>query len=125
MRDIKAQISNLMTKLDHESKTLLSSFSVLQPENEADMTVHSLANFLPPQKKVTADKENDYEAKVVDENNYLTLGDLQKVEPPVTEPYTRIAENCSSLKKSVAKSLSKSPEKKAIRSSSRSLGRRN
>ena len=56
------------------------------------MTVHSLANFLPPQKqKVVADKENDYIANIVDENNYLTLGDLQKVEPPVTEPYTKIA----------------------------------
>ena len=51
------------------------------------MTVHSLANFLPPQKQVNADKENDYVANVVDENNYLTLGDLQKVEPPITEPY--------------------------------------
>ena len=27
MRDIKSQISNLMTRLDHESKTLLSSFT--------------------------------------------------------------------------------------------------
>ena len=61
------------------------------------MTVHSLANFLPSQKqKVVADKENDYVANIVDENNYLTLGDLQKVEPPVTKPYTKIAENRSS-----------------------------
>lgn len=29
MRDIKSQINNLMAKLDHESKTLLSSFSQL------------------------------------------------------------------------------------------------
>ena len=63
-------------------------------------------------------------ANVVDENNYLTLGDLQKVEPPITEPYSKIAEKELSLKKAVAKSLSRSPEKKAIRSSSKSLGRR-
>ena len=85
------------------------------------MTVHSLANFLPTKnQKVASDKENDYAANAVDENNYLTLGDLQKVEPPVTEPYSKIAEN-----KSPPKSLSRSLEKKAIRSSSRSLGRRN
>ena len=48
MREIKSQISNLMTRLDQESKTLLSSFSQLQqPENEADATVYSLTNILP------------------------------------------------------------------------------
>ena len=49
MREIKSQISNLMNRLDHESKTLLSSFSQLQPENEADMTMHSLVGLLPQQ----------------------------------------------------------------------------
>ena len=45
------------------------------------MTVHSLANFLPSKtQKAAADKENDSMVNVViDENNYLTLGDLQKV----------------------------------------------
>lgn len=47
MREIKSQISNLMTKLDQESKTLLSSFSQLQPEHEADMTLHSMTALLP------------------------------------------------------------------------------
>ena len=72
------------------------------------MTVHSLANFLPSKtQKATADKENDSMVNVViDENNYLTLGDLQKVEPPMT-----IAENRSS-------------PRHASRSSSKSLGRR-
>ena len=80
------------------------------------MTVHSLANFLPSKtQKAAADKENDSMVNVViDENNYLTLGDLQKVEPPMT-----IAENRSS-----PRHASRSPEKKAIRSSSKSLGRR-
>ena len=96
MREIKSQISNLMTRLDHESKTLLSSFSQLQPENEVDMTMHSLTALLPAIKKTqqrkeaqnqesfeaieeaadVGDKENDDAALNFDQNNYLTLGDL-------------------------------------------------
>ena len=96
MREIKSQISNLMTRLDHESKTLLSSFSQLQPENEVDMTMHSLTALIPAIKKPSqrkeaqnqdnievieeavdvGDKENDDAALNFDQNNYLTLGDL-------------------------------------------------
>ncbi len=47
MREIKSQISNLMTRLDQESKTLLSSFSQMQPENEVDATIYSLTGLLP------------------------------------------------------------------------------
>ena len=85
-----------MTKLDQESRTLLTSFSQLQPDNENDMTVHSLANFLPPpppkqvNMTVVCDKENLNASRAAahvnyDHNNYLTLGDLQKVDPPATE----------------------------------------
>ena len=128
MREIKSQISNLMTRLDHESKTLLSSFSQLQPENEADMTVHSLTALLPPpkqQKEGTSkqtfntkkaaqqdEKENEV-ALDVDQNNYLTLGDLQRVENTTGE--------------NAAKSLSpqrKTSPSKRNRSSTESRGRR-
>ena len=129
MREIKSQISNLMTRLDHESKTLLSSFSQLQPENEADMTVHSLTALLPPpkqQKEGTSkqtfnttqavyqdEKENNKVALDVDQNNYLTLGDLQRVENTAEEH--------------AAKSLSpqrKTSPSKRNRSSTESRGRR-
>ena len=50
-----------MSRLDQESKSLLSSFCQLQPENEADATVHSLAGFLPTQNLQVADYAADKE----------------------------------------------------------------
>ena len=123
MRDIKSQIGDLMTRLDQESKTLLSSFSQLQPDNDVEMTMHSLTGLLPQNKKAKAafnltsdDKENEA-AVNIDANNYLTLGDLQRVEPSVS------ADVGSPYQHKRAKSSTKSPETRKRQSSAGSHGR--
>ena len=65
-----------MTKLDQESKTLLTSFSQLQADNENDVTVHSLSNFLPPpppkqvNMTVVCEKENLNASRAAAQMNY-------------------------------------------------------
>ena len=82
----------------------------MQPDNDVEMTMHSLTGLLPQNKKAKAafnltsdDKENDA-AVNIDANNYLTLGDLQRVEPSVS------ADVASPYRHKRAKSSTKSPE---------------